>query len=423
MSHWEFFRLLLINSPVYLFSISITGLLTFLVARRVTNSWFDPFRIGFVFVAFANAVPVFLFLINKIAFNDFIYFFFAETSFWIGFLLFSKKNVVFAEKRFVNERKLAYIVFLIFLVLYLIFTGLIYYLRGIPLLMKSRLDLFKDSGGLAILGRVSFFFQIYCLIYGFYLWSITNERINKVIVLFSVCLFILTSILSGSKSNFLYLLYSFWGYNKFYKNRNIDGKKYYKYFIPAFVVGIIVIVIQTHSNVTDGILSFCTRFISDGDIYWMSYPNQAYKKVIINDWFANFFQGFFGPMRLIDYSKAGTILGYQIEWIIYPYLKGFSAGPNSRLPVLGYIYFGWGGLIFSFLNGLFLSIISFKIASFFPKGIFSTIIFSYIYMLIFSMSGDAVSGMSNLFNILFNCVFLFFTIFIVSLFISKSNVS
>lgn len=423
MTHWEFFVFLYSYWYYYFLALAIAGLLCYLIGRRYTNNWLDPLRIALVFVAFANAVPIFLLFINKIYLKDFIYFLIAESSFWIGFIILARKEIKFSSKKILDDKNISFKIFIIFLVLYIVCIGSIYALRGIPLLMKSRLDLFKDSGGLAVLMRITALPQIFCLLFSFYLWeNSANNKLRRYIAVLSFSIFILTGLLSGSKGNFLYILYAFWGYKRFYKEEPLLGKNYYKIFIPALLAGIFTLVIQTQDTLLHGFLNFFNRFIFTGDLYWMAYPNQIYKHVVITDWFANFFQGFLGPMRLIDYSQAGIILGFQMTWLVYPYMKGISVGPNSRPVLLGYIYFGWWGILFSFLLGLFVSIITFRSASLFPKGLITSSINTYIYISMIGFITDPITGFTNIFDVLLNLLILIFILFFSMLFLKKINI-
>ena len=419
MQNFQFFILLLDNLWLYFFSLIICTIPIFIIAKKYTRSWIDPLRIGLLFVAFANTVPLFLFLINEIPIYLFCYFILSETLFWIGFVWLAKKEIKFSSKKIINEIRISNLLYFIFFVLYVSFTTFSYLKFGIPIFAESRLATFFDSGGFGVLARLNSFFILYILMYSYF---ILDKKKSLFYRLFSILVFITiatTGILSGSRSGFLMFIYAYFGYQYFFKKTLPKIKKVLKY-APIILSGaIIVLLITTQGSINNAFIALGSRVIASGDVYWMAFPNEIFKNLNVGNNFTYLFSGFLGPLRIIDYSSVSPPIGAQLTWTLIPSLQGIMVGPNGRAPVLGYVMFGWGGLIFSFILGIFTSVLIFRTAKIFPEGFISSVFVFYIYMNAQHFIGDSPLGITYLFDILLNLFFVFFAIVVLGVLIKK----
>ena len=230
-----------------------------------------------------------------------------------------------------------------------------------------------------------------------------------------------TGILSGSRSSFLIFIFTFFGYKYFYNGILPEVKKIFKY-VPIILGGALTVILITDSgNLQTSFIILAYRFIANGDIYWMSLPNSVINNIHIENVFTFLFSGILGPLRLIDYSIFPPPIGAQLNWIISPILDGIMAGPNSRPPILGYVLFGWMGLMFTFILGLFVSIFLFQIPKIFPKGFISSAFILFFYINVISFITDPTLGITYVFDIVLNLLLLLFMIIILSLLLMKKN--
>lgn len=419
MRDFEFFILLLDNLWLYFLGLLINALPICIIAKKYTRGWIDPLRIGLIFVAFANTVPLFLFFINEIPNYLFYYFFISETLFWIGFVSLAKKEIVFSAKKLIHETKISNLLYFLFFALYISFTAFSYMKFGMPIFAESRLATFIDSGGFGVLARLNSFFILYILMYSYYLFDKNESLLYKYTSILVFITIAITGILSGSRSSFLMFIYAYFGYQYFFKKTIPKVKKVLKY-APIIVSGaIIVLLITTQGSITYAFIALGSRIIASGDVYWMAFPNEIIKDINVGNNFSYLFSGILGPLRIIDYSTVSPPIGAQLTWNLIPSLQGIMVGPNGRAPVLGYAMFGWGGLIFSFILGLVTSGLIFRTAKIFPKGFISSVFAFYIYMNAQALIGDPPLGITYLFDILLNLFFVFFAIVILGLLIKK----
>jgi oligosaccharide repeat unit polymerase len=421
MNNLEFYNLVYENLILYIFILFGVSIFFFFIGKRYTNTWLDPLRITLLSVVFTFVVPVFLYATKIIDFEITTYFVFAQFSFWMSFILFAKKKINFSKYQLVDEKKIAYIFFLIFLIIYIISISLTYLILGIPLLKESRLDTFTGSG-LGILARIMPFSQIYCIFYSFYAWpKFKKYGFNKLLVIFSFFIFLTTGILSGSRSSFFIFLFIYWGYCYFYLNNTNKITKNYKYLLVGLVISIFSFVLKSDTtDILTGLSSFGLRVISSGDNYYMALPNDIWKQVQTGPWFQHLFNGLFGPLRIINSGLVPPPVGFQLTWLVNPSLVGQSTGPLSSPALLGFLYFRWGGIVFAFILGAFVSILIYRLPSILPKGILSSIFFTYLYIQIPSFIQDAALGMSILFDVFLN---LFILVFLISIILKFSYIN
>ncbi len=388
-----------------------------LIGKNYTHTWFDPLRIYLLTAAFTAVVPVFLYAIGNIDFNLFAYFTLAQLVFWLAFIIPAKKKLILSKKILTNEKRIASILYVIFFSVYVISVGLTYILLGIPLFKESRLDTYSGSG-IGILERMIPFCQIYCIFYSFYLWKNSTGLFNskRIITIFSFFLFAVVGILSGSRSSFYIFLFIYWGYCYYYTRDVQKLSRYYKFFIIGIAISLLSFSLQSGSyNLLGSLSSFGLRAISSGDNYYMALPNDMWKQVETGPWFNHLFYGLLGPVKIIGGSNAPPPpIGFQLTWLVNPTIYGQSTGPLSSPALLGFLYFGWGGIVFSIIIGIFVSLVIFRLPAILPKGIISSILCTYIYIQMLSFIGDPTLGMAYLFDMLFNIFILVLLILLIN---------
>lgn len=414
----SFFSLLTSNISTYILSLFLSFICTYPLFRLYKFHFFHPYFIQFVFTFFANAVPIFLYFTGICDTMDFIYFILAELIFWIGYFSF----INFKRERFFifkikDDVTIMSLMFNFFLVLFLLITIYSYLRFGIPLFLWSRVALYVDSDGFGLIGRIQPMLKIYCIFYAFEkIFNGTQKR--KSIFYFVLFLFIIEGILSGSKSSFIYFIVVYYFYTVINKKPFLSKTGYFIITALIITTGILGVIIKGES-IEFGLLEFSSRIIQSGDVYYYSLPEHLYKDVHILNPIKFIFTGFLAPARLIGIANREIHTGNQLFYLIYPKLEGLMSGPNSRMPFLSLVLFGWyGGLIFSFLSGCFFSILTNLSKIFFYGNKIFFPLYIYIITMLSAFIYDITLGLSNLFSICVN-LFIFLLIMILFAIINK----
>lgn len=412
----EFSLLLYEHIEVYLLILVFNSAIAYAFFKNRILSIIDPLLLPVIYAVFANTVPIFLFYNGAISASSFIYFLCSVSIFWFAFSL-NKRIIIPSDTSFKDDLRISKFVFYICFVIWLIIKVVTYSLQGIPIFLESRLTLYSESGGLGVLGRIETIIALFCTLYSFYV--LDEKRSGRFIAYLYLFLWAISAVLSGSKSAFLNLISIAFFYMFFVARRKIKLKKFVKYFVLAIVCAVLVIVIQRGSDLGNAFLMLVIRFVASGDIYWEAYPLGLENSIIIENPMLHVFQGLLGGLRFIDYSDPaiGTALGFQVHWTVYPELADKALGPNARIPILSYVMYGWGGLLFSFIVGYLVSFVTFKLYSFFPKGLLGTTMYAVCYMNALSYITDPILGSSNLFNTILGCLLLLFIALISNLII------
>lgn len=387
---------------LYLLSLLVVFILYIPIIKNVAKSILDPLFFILIGTIFANAVPVFLFFLQEISMRNFIYFVLSEFLFWISFFLFWKKKVSFSQWNYSNE-KMEYLIY-IFTMLILIASNLITYVTvGIPLFLESRLETYSSGGGLGILAHLQNFSTIYCVIYSFYLIGQKRHLYQSWFLLSLVVLF---SFFSGSKSSILQILFCYYFYLTYYCEREVVYNKIKKYICLVILFPVFMLMIVNNSSFELAVISLLNRFIANGDVYWLAYPNDTIDMIEINKPFVYLFSRILGPFRLIDYSDIETAIGLQLNWEVYPSEYGVMKGCNARLPILNWVLFQWKGLFLSVVFGAFCAWWKTRLPNILPKGIAFVIVYAFLYINLVSMFVDPILGTSYLFTFVVFVLFL-----------------
>lgn len=419
MNNTDFFVLLLDNISIYIVCFILTVIPFIFIIRKVYLSIIDPLIHTIIFAILANVIPVFLYFIGSIESRYFFYFVLAESLFWWGFLTGRKLPCIKHIFSFKHEEYISIYIYIVFFVILFVMTIFTYVVFGIPMLMENRMAVFINSGGFGVIARLSPFITTYCVFYSYYILS--NKKniflyIFSIIVLLSIMLF---SIFSGSRSSFLIFAFSYFGYCYYY-NKKIPKKKISRNIIIFAIIG--AFYMFSFSAIGYGWLgaltSFIVRIVANGDVYWSAYPNGIIENVKASPWYIELFSGFIFPLRLADISNYPAAIGQQLTWLNNPMLSGVAIGANARPPIMGYVLFGWFGLIFSYILGMLISWFIKVVKSLFPSGILGAIIAFHIYMQLLGLVTDPTIGFSFLFDGLIGVLFLLFIAILGALFIN-----
>jgi hypothetical protein len=406
MTHYDFYNFVLKHWFHYLVAFTICAVFFFIVGRKYTHTWFDPLRIQMVISTFTSTVFVFLYISGLIKLNVFIYLCIAVILFWSAFIFAAKKTISFSKKKLANEASISFVLYLIFLVLFVFIMILTYVLFGIPIFRGNRLETYVGSG-FGVLGRMLPFLKIYCIFYSFYLWEkSTRLSFERLLVIIVFLIFIVTGILSGSRSSFFIFVYIYWGFSYIYRRNIQKVTKYYNVLILGLGITILTFSIQSGStNLAGSFRPFVERVVASGDAYFMALPKDNWMHVNIDEWYKHLFYGLIGPTRIMSGYKYIPV-GFQLYGLVYPSSVEPSSGPLSDPALLSFIYFRWGGLVFMLLLGFFVSLVIFQMPSLLPRGIISSIVYLYILLQFLNFIGDPCLGMAYLFDTILNITFL-----------------
>lgn len=404
MNNYEFYlNVLYDNWIIYVIILLSLFFVYFYIIKSVVKSIIDPLFVYLVFAIFANSIPPLLFFTGYIDLRRFSYFIISESLFWIAYFFFRRKNMQ-TSHFVIKESIVSDYIFFILLIIYVSSTLLTYAILGIPLFKDSRLETYANSGGLGILSHFIGFSSFYCNVYAFYMINRGRLRLWGI---FAITISVIFALLSGSKSAILSLLYALFIYKYFYTRTTFNLLKYKKYLPLILVFPLLVISLQSGANFFQSIYAIIMRLIANGDCYWMGYGNDVIDEVVINDKFLYLFSRILAPFRLIDYSQVDLTIGVQIDWLVVPSDEGIIKGPNTRLPILSWVLFRWGGLFCSFIFGIICAWWHTRLYSMFPRGIVTAIVFGYIYISFASMFTDPLLATGRVFSIVVFVVFLY----------------
>lgn len=399
-----FLFLLACQWPWYLLALAVSTAVMLPLLLKYSLTWFDPLRYSFIFAIFANAVPLFLWFVDGMETDMFIYFLLSEGVFWLGFLIWSRKRLGLSDTLLKDDETYACYFFYIAFTLYVLFTLIIYLSTGIPLFMsdKNHLSAYEGSGGVGLFFRLNKFLSIYCLVYVFHLLHHKKRRLLCYSVIAVIAVFL---VLSASKSAFLSLLYAYFGYSFFY----LKKKPYTAHLVWYVSLGVLAAlfilvfqVIRQGGNAFDSIVALVTRFIASGDCYFYAYPFDTYKLLEVGNPWLFLSSGVLAAARFMPPEDVLPSLGVQLAWIVVPSTIGVTIGPNSRMPILSYALFGWWGILFALVAGVAVSWLVYRLPRFLPSGLMATAFTTYTYTLVVGGVTDCVMMIGWIFDFLIN---------------------
>lgn len=426
MGRFEFAELLNSHLEEYIYIFLLLSIIYIIVFKRLFISIIDPFIVSQIFSLFASSVVYFLGYLNLIKLEYILQFTLSQIFLWIGIFVYSPKKLI----RYVThsdapmyKSKISRQTYLLFynLSFLFIFTQLlVYYKYGIPLFLDSRLSLYADSGGGGIFGRILNVLSILVFVGGFYIkkLSIKTSVYNKNFVNFILVFYIITLILSGSKSTLLNFFFLYFLCVLFFAPDILTNIKKHQYKIILIVIvgALFVIGIQSQSQ-SGGILLLIDRLVGSGDVFYQGYYKDRISSIEGNA-FSLLFTDILGTYRIIPWSELPKPIGMQLYSMTYN--VDLDMGANARHNYLGLICFGYfGSIVFSFTLGVIISWIRhflfFKIKKYNDFIICSF----YIYLLLsvsyiesdFTMFVNALNSYILVMGILFAMLIISFVIF------------
>lgn len=408
MDSASFLALFLDNIGIYFFLLSVVAVLFFFVTKRYVRGIIDPLFVNICFSVLANVIPVFLYFTGNIKLEQFLFFCLAETLFWSGFSCFVKK---IRERDFLIVINEGYgiALFKICIFIFIVFNLLFFYINGFPLFNENgRFAGMGTNGILFFFDRTIGFVSNYILIFGFYLWNQNRHRKALCLLFFVIVTFFF---LRGSKSFILSLVYAYYFYVIFVKEKEVHIS-YKVLCLIVFTPCMALFLSGKAENFSSTLVHYGIRLIASGDIYWYSLPNNVINVVHLPNPIMNMTNMFWSPFRYLfpflfnehDMQFAGeTILEF-----INNGSEDFAGAPNSRVPVLAWIYYGWCGGIFSFLIGMCSSFLIFRLPRLIPKNIFMVPLKGVVYLSGARFLIDPYLGFNSLFNLFLGIMIMIF---------------
>jgi len=412
MDWFKFGLLLQDNIPLYTVILTLSILIYVFLFRKIYLSILDPLIFSLIFSVFGFSVVWFLYFTNSIELRYLLSYIFTQTAFWLGLFTFKALNTkgIFAKDKTVILEKEELFVLIFFWVtsgLYIFLQLLSYIVIGVPILLGTHVDIYSNSGGWGIIGKiididkpVSIFLLFYFLLKpatSIYIYLYRYFFIFLLVVFFA---------LSDSKGDFMsvgliffcFLLLNASKYKTYFNNFRKTERviilsgiffAYLTIFIQAVVSG----------GDTNYFYIFMFRLIASGDIYFFSYVNGLIEHVSGEKPFLAMFGEVFSTLRIVPRDQQPKVLGYQFYQMFFD--SDTVAGPNSRHNVFGYVYFGfYGSIVFSYLIGLLLSVVRNKLFYVLKKNIVGQVVFLLLYLNLVSLETDPPMAFSAVESIL-----------------------
>lgn len=344
---------------LYFIILAIVVSLYCLFFRKRIHSIIDPALFAVLNLAFAAAVPIFIYCANFCPSKHFAYFVASQLVLVVIFLFVTRKinYTHLLHKNVTHDYDRNRFFFNVCLAIYLFATFYSWVLNGIPIFNENRFVINADntSGILGLLGRFSAACHLFCILFVFYLYYHGRKKYAAFMIVF----FIGISMMSGSKGFILSFVQAFFFYSLFYEGRLPQIKK--KYILPIAAMPLCVILLAGYtSGGLNSVLYFGYRLLANGDTYWNAYPYSVIDDVQVSWPILNITSILWGPFRHIfgidvDKSLFQTVGGllFECNYRIYP--KG--GAPNSQLSVVSYVFYKWGGLVMTAVISLLGAII------------------------------------------------------------------
>ena len=416
MNNYEFLGYLYINPLSFLFILLINAVINYSIFKNYVHTIFDPLFLTIFLTTFAQAVVFFLFLTNNIKFNILFNFCLSEIAFLAGLFFFNYvKTNNYTDKRefkkykIKNERYLSQIFFIVSSIIFVFSQLYVYSVKGIPILMETRLDVYSEGSGFGVLSRllaVSGIITLYMIFYFFFVIKKSKLKILYYIMFF----IILTSYLfGGSKSEFLNIPFVFFTFSIFNDKSNTNNffsyiKKYqFKIILIGIFFSLIIIMVQTRNNSSpdNPLFTLIYRFLDTGSIYWYAYPNETYKIINNTNGFKVLFTDFLGLLRIFRWDEFPENGGLLLVKYHHPEIGDLKVGPNMRHNVFGLIYFGfYWSILFSFFIGITIGFIRNLLHKLLPNNLFFGLLFTLLYLNCATLGTDPQVVLSFLNNVL-----------------------
>lgn len=391
MNTLDFFEILVDHIDLYIIILCLSMMSYYYLFRNICRSILDPLFIALLGSMFGTSVVVLLFMTNQIKSVYFISYFLTQFFFIIGLLLVKpdmgyKPEISLRIYKLNNPLYIKSVFYFSFLV-FVVSNAIVYAKLGVPIFLKSRLDLTIEAGGWGIFTRfaaISAMIAFYLFLYYIYC---EKRKVPKISLYSFFLLYTVTLLLGGSKSGFWNLAIMYFCF--MIVNRNVVKIKSSKKIVLKFLLwgglfAVVVILITFNNDINQSLIFLIQRFVGYGDVYWHAYPNGYIEDLSSKSPFVVIFGSFLGFFRIIDPSQIPEPLGYSLAKMFYS--LDYVVGPNPRHNVFGYVYFGFYlSILYSFVLGLIMGSIRWCFFKAYNKSVVCKIVIVCMYIYSTSM--------------------------------------
>ena len=328
----DFMLLFEAHTMLYLTIWVVTFAFYRLLFWQTVKSIFDPLYISIIFTNSICTVDViFLSILGDIR-SYFTYsYLLSEFSLLLGMLIYSARQPIIASNPFSELfiRRLDFGMKITF-VLFISLTFVIYFERGIPLLMVSRAEASSGGSGFGILTRITQVANILFVLFYFvkrkgYKLSVSKIENSMLLIM------IFINLLSGFKAFFLIYLFGYFITNgrELISTRKRD---FYIILLGALVIFGLFSFIYDSTDIDYVFMQFISRLVSSGDVYFMSYANDMIYSLPDQNFFFQHFGALLASFQIISWDSAPLNYGYAINELINN--NDALVGPTFRFNVL-----------------------------------------------------------------------------------------
>ena len=369
MSNWDFIILLSENIQDFILIAISLLLIYYLLFRKWVLSILDPLFLSLLGSSLGFAVVLFLYHMNSIS----LYYLFNYLLTQFSFLLFLFWGLNFKFEIVnplikIKDEPLFLLSFFIVASLTDFFCQIyVFRISGFPIFFDSRLETFVGGTGYGLFSRFIEISRMFSLYFAcFYLFSITKKKNIICFYIYSYLgFFILSSVLSGSKSAILligYVVYCYIIANRDQINISLL-KRYIKLILSMAIAGAVIVIYSKSGNLIVAISELASRFVYYGDIYWQAYPGNSMEMINKSNPMYALFSDFLGFFRIVSWNELPQPMGIDLYQLHQS--SDILTGPNARHNVFGLFNFGYiGSILFSSIIGLIVGLSRKSISSF-----------------------------------------------------------
>lgn len=424
MNYETFLLLFDLNKGLFITIWLLTVLLYLIIYKRYIYSIIDPFLFHLILSASGYSIVVSLWYLNYINEYYFYNFLLNQMFFTIGFYFYKpvkmeKVQSLSFELNFVKICKFSKIIYILSGIIFIFTNYLFYYLRGIPLLMDSRLE--ATVGGFGIFQAIIQITTNIVLIFIIIKVFIYHKKLN-ILDLFFVANYMVYLFLSGSRAVILSFLFTFFYIVFFLEVKNktniflrINRIKLYTLIILTILFSLLLFYITTKQN---PIFALIFRILLTGDGYMMAYVNDNIN-IIEGDFFSHFFGPLLAGFKLLSWDEVPKNIGQQL--FNYIYQTNLAAGPNARMEIIALKFFGEFSVLYSFLIGFIISFLRNKLVYLLKNNFLSILIYIYLVLPSLGLQTDIVYTLSVYKNFIVILPLLILISVVISLNISQKG--
>ena len=416
MSPIQYFGVVSDHFVLYALLLLLTSPLHYWLAKRLTFGIFDPLFMVILTDWFGLVIVSFMRIQNDISELHFFYYITSQVTLYAGLFTVSRSKNVHNESVLTLPPSLEKLIIFFSLLFHVTATGIKWALTGVPLFNVSRLGAFANSGGFGLIERIengSFYILAFCTIFHFINSRIKSKKTN---VLIMTWLLIYLS-LSGSKGALLGIVQILFLIKFVFSSNNEKGSSEPSntliYFLVSGIFAFAVLAIQSQGDIIDALAGFAFRLVSFGDIYMYAYLNDTIHYITGDNPIIGLFGGMLSTFRIIPVDWIYPHMGLQFTGLIYPDLD-YMAGPNPRHNVFFYHYFGWMGVVFSYIIGILIRFFQMRLYALKRRGYLSLLWAFLFYFAFISLSADFEYSLSLISSILVSvipillCAYIFY---------------